>query len=127
MLLADMGAEVIKVEVPGEGDLTRGKGDPESEARGGQPVFFDLNRNKKSLTLNLKTNAGREIFKRFVETTDVLVENYRPAVMDRLGLGYSVLCQINPRSIYCGILGFGKTGPYSSWRLTTKSPRGCQG
>ena len=62
MLLADMGAEVIKVEVPGEGDLTRGKGDPESEARGGQPVFFDLNRNKQSLTLNLKAEAGKEIF-----------------------------------------------------------------
>ena len=74
MLLADMGAEVIKVEVPGEGDLTRGKGDPESEARGGQAVFFDLNRNKKSLTLNLKAEAGKDIFKRLVQTADVLVQ-----------------------------------------------------
>jgi len=97
MLLADMGAEVIKVEVPGEGDLTRGIGDPESEARGGQPVFFDLNRNKKSLTLNLKAAAGKEIFQRLAKTADVLVENYRPDVMDRLGLGYTVLSQINPQ------------------------------
>ena len=115
MLLADMGAEVIKVEVPGEGDLTRGIGDPESEARGGQPVFFDLNRNKKSLTLNLKAVAGKEIFQRLAKTADVLVENYRPDVMDRLGLGYTVLSQINPQLIYCGISGFGKTGPYSLW------------
>jgi CoA:oxalate CoA-transferase len=115
MLLADMGAEVIKVELPGEGDLTRGKGDPESEARGGQSVLFDLNRNKKSVTLNLKADAGKEIFKRFVGTTDVVVENYRPEVMDRLGLGYRVLSQIHPRLIYCGISGFGKTGPYSLW------------
>jgi len=99
MLLADMGAEVIEVEFLGEGDLTRGKGDPESEERGGQPVFFDLNHNKKSLTLNLKAESGKEIFKRFVETADVLMENYRPDVMDRLGLGYSVLSQINPRLI----------------------------
>jgi len=127
MLLADMGAEVIKVEVPGEGDLTRGQGDPESEARGGQPVFFDLNRNKKSLTLNLKTDAGKEIFKRFVETTDVLVENYRPDAMDRLGLGYSVLSQINPRLIYCGISGFGKTGPYSLWPAYDQIAQGMSG
>jgi crotonobetainyl-CoA:carnitine CoA-transferase CaiB-like acyl-CoA transferase len=127
MLLADMGAEVIKVEVPGEGDLTRGRGDPESEARGGQPVFFDLNRNKKSLTLNLKSAAGKEIFKRFVETADILVENYRPDVMDRLGLGYSLLSQINPRLIYCSISGFGKTGPYSLWPAYDQIAQGMSG
>jgi crotonobetainyl-CoA:carnitine CoA-transferase CaiB-like acyl-CoA transferase len=127
MLLADMGAEVIKVEVPGEGDLTRGKGDPESEARGGQPVFFDLNRNKKSLTLNLKADAGKEIFKRLVESADVLVENYRPDVMDRLGLGYLVLSQLNPRLIYCGISGFGKTGPYSLWPAYDQIAQGMSG
>jgi CoA:oxalate CoA-transferase len=127
MLLADMGAEVVKVEVPGEGDHTRGKGDPESEARGGQPVFFDLNRNKKSLTLNLKAEAGKEIFKRLAETADVLVENYRPDVMDRLGLGYTVLCQINPRLIYCGISGFGKTGPYSLWPAYDQIAQGMSG
>ena len=127
MLLADMGAEVIKVEVPGEGDLTRGKGDPESEARGGQPVFFELNRNKKSLTLNLKAEAGKDIFKRLVETADVLVENYRPDVMDRLGLGYTVLCQINPQLIYCGISGFGKTGPYSLWPAYDQIAQGMSG
>jgi crotonobetainyl-CoA:carnitine CoA-transferase CaiB-like acyl-CoA transferase len=127
MLLADMGAEVIKVEVPGEGDLTRGKGDPESEARGGQPVFFDLNRNKKSLALNLKTDEGKEIFKRLVETANVLVENYRPDVMDRLGLGYTILNQINSRLIYCGISGFGKTGPYSLWPAYDQIAQGMSG
>jgi crotonobetainyl-CoA:carnitine CoA-transferase CaiB-like acyl-CoA transferase len=127
MLLADMGAEVIKVEVPGEGDLTRGKGDPESEARGGQPVFFELNRNKKSLTLNLKAEAGKAIFQRLVETADVLVENYRPDVMQRLGLGYTVLSQINPRLIYCGISGFGKTGPYSLWPAYDQIAQGMSG
>jgi crotonobetainyl-CoA:carnitine CoA-transferase CaiB-like acyl-CoA transferase len=127
MLLADMGAEVVKVEVPGEGDLTRGKGDPESEARGGQPVFFDLNRNKKSLALNLKADAGKEIFKRLVETADVVVENYRPDVMDRLGLGYAVLNRINPRVIYCGISGFGKTGPYSLWPAYDQIAQGMSG
>jgi crotonobetainyl-CoA:carnitine CoA-transferase CaiB-like acyl-CoA transferase len=127
MLLADMGAEVIKVEVPGEGDLTRGKGNPESEARGGQSVFFDLNRNKQSLTLNLKAEAGKGIFERLVETTDVVVENYRPEVMDRLGLGYTVLSQINPRVIYCGISGFGKTGPYSQWPAYDQIAQGMSG
>jgi crotonobetainyl-CoA:carnitine CoA-transferase CaiB-like acyl-CoA transferase len=127
MLLADMGADVIKVEVPGEGDLTRGHGDPESEARGGQPVFFDLNRNKKSLTLNLKASAGKEIFKRLAESADVLVENYRPDVMDRLGLGYAILSQINPRLIYCGISGFGKTGPYSLWPAYDQIAQGMSG
>jgi crotonobetainyl-CoA:carnitine CoA-transferase CaiB-like acyl-CoA transferase len=127
MLLADMGADVVKVEVPGEGDLTRGRGDPETEARGGQPVFFDLNRNKKSLTLNLKTNDGKEIFKRLVETADALVENYRPDVMDRLGLGYLTLHQVNPRLIYCGISGFGKTGPYSLWPAYDQIAQGMSG
>ncbi|HSF33844.1 MAG TPA: CoA transferase [Candidatus Tectomicrobia bacterium] len=127
MLLADMGADVVKIEVPGEGDLTRGKGDPESEARGGQPVFFDLNRNKKSLTLNLKSESGKEIFKRLVASADVVVENYRPDVMDRLRLGYSVLSQINPRLIYCGISGFGKTGPYSLWPAYDQIAQGMSG
>jgi crotonobetainyl-CoA:carnitine CoA-transferase CaiB-like acyl-CoA transferase len=127
MILADMGAEVIKIEVPGEGDLTRGKGDPESEARGGQPVFFDLNRNKKSLTLNLKADAGKAIFKRLVQRADVLVENYRPDVMDRLGLGYGVLSELNRRLIYCGISGFGKTGPYSLWPAYDQIAQGMSG
>jgi crotonobetainyl-CoA:carnitine CoA-transferase CaiB-like acyl-CoA transferase len=127
MLIADMGAEVIKVEVPGKGDLTRGIGDPESEARGGQPVLFDLNRNKKSLTLNLKAAAGKEIFQRLAKTADVLVENYWPDVMDRLRLGYTVLSQINPQLIYCGISGFGKTGPYSLWPAYDQIAQGMSG
>jgi crotonobetainyl-CoA:carnitine CoA-transferase CaiB-like acyl-CoA transferase len=127
MLLADMGAEVIKIEMPGEGDLTRGKGDPESEARGGQPVFFDLNRNKKSLTLNLKAEAGKAILKQLTQAADVLVENYRPDVMERLGLGYAVLRDINPRLIYCGISGFGKTGPASLWPAYDQIAQGLSG
>lgn len=127
MILADMGAEVIKVEMPGEGDLTRGKGDPEAEARGGQSVFFDLNRNKKSLTLNLKPEAGKEILKRFVQSADVLVENYRPDVMGRLGLDYHVLNQVNPRLIYCGISGFGQTGPYRLWPAYDQIAQGMSG
>ena len=111
--LSDFGAEVIKVEVPGEGNLTRGIGDPESEARGGQPVFFDLNRNKKSLTLNLKAAAGKEIFQRLAKTADVLVENYRPDVKFRLGIDYDSLSKINPRIILASISGFGQSGPYA--------------
>jgi crotonobetainyl-CoA:carnitine CoA-transferase CaiB-like acyl-CoA transferase len=127
MLLADMGAEVIKIEVPGEGDLTRGTGDAESEARGGQAVFFDLNRNKKSLTLNLKAEAGKDILRRLVHSADILVENYRPDVMERLGLGCAVLRAINPRLIYCGISGFGKTGPASLWPAYDQIAQGMSG
>jgi CoA:oxalate CoA-transferase len=90
-------------------------------------VFFDLNCNKQSLTLNLKAEAGKEIFKRLVETAGVVVENYRPVVMDRLGLGYTVLSQMNPRLIYCGISGFGKTGPYSQWPAYDQIAQGMSG
>jgi formyl-CoA transferase len=110
--LALLGAEVIKVENPKDGDLARKLGtvsELNDQLMG--TSFLAQNANKKSLTLNTKTLEGKEIFKRLVATADVLVENFRPDVMDRLGLGYSVLATINPRLVYCAISGFGKTGP----------------
>ena len=112
MLLADLGADVIKVEPPGGGDQTRGamgfrmKGD---DSLG----FLNMNRNKRSLTLNLKSEAGKAVLLRLVEQADILVENYRPGAMRRLGLGYDVLKEINPRLVYTSISGFGQTGPWA--------------
>ena len=112
MLLADLGADVIKVEPPGGGDQTRGamgfkmKGD---DSLG----FLNMNRNKRSLTLNLKSPAGKAVLLRLVEQADILIENYRPGAMRRLGLGYDVLKEINPRLIYTSISGFGQTGPWA--------------
>jgi len=110
MLLADYGAEVIKIEMPGGGDPTRAIGPfvekDKDRILGG--YFFSINRNKKSLTLNLKTEKGKEIFKELVKKSDVLVENFRPGVLERLGLGYyDVLRKINPRLVYATITGFG--------------------
>ena len=112
MLLADLGADVIKIEPPGSGDQTRGamgfkmKG-PDSMG------FLNMNRNKRSVALNLKTDAGRELLLRMAKDADILVENYRPGAMTRLGLGYEVLKDINPRLIYTSISGFGQTGPWA--------------
>jgi crotonobetainyl-CoA:carnitine CoA-transferase CaiB-like acyl-CoA transferase len=111
--LAHLGAEVIKVEVPGTGDLARQLGaDPALNAIGMGVSFLAQNAGKKSVTANLKTEAGREVLRRLVATADVLVENYRPGVMDRLGIGYEVLKQVRPNLIYCAISGFGQTGPW---------------
>ncbi|MCY4367260.1 MAG: CoA transferase [Chloroflexi bacterium] len=110
MLLADMGADVIKIEKPNGGDDTRRMGPPfTGEWASG---FLALNRNKRSLALNLREEPGREVFKRLLLDSDVVVENFRPGVMDRLGLGYSSLSEIKPGLIYCCISGFGATGPY---------------
>jgi crotonobetainyl-CoA:carnitine CoA-transferase CaiB-like acyl-CoA transferase len=111
MLLADLGAEVVKVEEPGSGEGQR-KIPP--FARGQAYLFLLLNRNKKGITLNLKTEEGREILKELATQVDVLVENFAPGVMARLGLGYPELRQRNPRLIYASISGFGQQGPYSS-------------
>ena len=108
MILADMGAEVLKVERPGKGDSTRAWGD--GDAR--NPFFRYINRNKKSVTLDYKRPAGREVFLRLVQSVDVLVENYRATVMERAGLGYAVLAAANPRLIYAQLTGFGPDGPY---------------
>ena len=111
MLLADMGARVIKVEKPGGGDDTRRMGPP--FLGGESAAFLAMNRNKRSIVLNFKHEDGVAALKRLVKNADVLIENYRDGVMDRLGLGYRDLSQINPALVYCSISGFGRTGPYA--------------
>jgi CoA:oxalate CoA-transferase len=109
-LLADMGAEVIKIEIPARGDELRYHG---VQVNGESAYFVGLNRSKKSLTLDLKTPEGKEIFRRLVKQSDVILENFRPDVMPKLGFAFDALRQINPGIIYCGVSGFGKDGPYA--------------
>ena len=110
--LAQLGADVIKVEVPGSGDLARQLGaDLELNKRLMGASFLAQNAGKRSVTINLKSPAGKEVFYRLVATADVVVENFRPGVMDRLGLGYEVLRKAKANLIYCAISGFGKDGP----------------
>lgn len=111
-LLQDMGAEVIKVEGPRVGDHTRAF-PPFKNGESG--YFFSLNRGKKSIALNLKSENGIRIVKKMVEKVDVVAENFVPGVMERIGLGYDVLKEINPGLIYASIHGFGTWGPYSDW------------
>ncbi|HET8577370.1 MAG TPA: CoA transferase, partial [Methylomirabilota bacterium] len=110
--LADMGADVIKIEPPGEGEPTRQLG--YAQQNGHSASFMTINRNKRGLTADLKRPEGVEIIRRLARTADVFVQNYRPGVVERLGLGYEALRAVNPRLIYCSISGFGATGPYSS-------------
>lgn len=110
MLLADMGAEVVKIEPPPMGDDSRQWGPP--FIGGISTYFLSVNRNKKSLGLNLKTVEGRQILSKLIERADVLIENFRPGVLDKLGFGYEAVSKANPRVIYCSISGFGHTGPY---------------
>lgn len=108
LALADMGAEVIKIEPPGQGDETRSF----PPFRDGESHYFiSINRGKKSIVIDLKSEDGVKLVKDLVMECDVLVENYRPGVMDRLGLGYETLSELNPGLIYCSISGFGLTGP----------------
>jgi CoA:oxalate CoA-transferase len=110
--LALLGAEVIKIENPSDGDLARKLGNvPDYNKKLMGTSFLAQNSNKKSITLNLKFEEGKEIFRKLVETADVIVENFRPGVMERLGFSYENLGKINPRIIYCAISGFGQTGP----------------
>jgi crotonobetainyl-CoA:carnitine CoA-transferase CaiB-like acyl-CoA transferase len=110
--LAQLGAEVIKIENPVGGDLARKLGNvPELNDKNMGTSFLAQNSNKKSLTLNLKGEKAKEIFIKLIKTSDILVENFRPGVMDRLGLSYRYLNGINPKLIYCAISGFGQTGP----------------
>jgi crotonobetainyl-CoA:carnitine CoA-transferase CaiB-like acyl-CoA transferase len=112
--LALLGAEVIKIENPKDGDLARKLGIvPDYNKKLMGTSFLAQNSNKKSVTLNTKTAEGKDIFKRMVKDADILVENFRPGVMNRLGLGYDTLREINPRLVYCSISGFGQTGPDS--------------
>jgi CoA:oxalate CoA-transferase len=110
MLLSDMGAEVIKVERPEVGDIARGNG---PLVRGQSTYFLSLNRGKKSITLDLTTERGIELFLRLVETADVLVENFTPGTMERLGLSYERVRERNPGIIYVAGSGFGQSGPYA--------------
>jgi crotonobetainyl-CoA:carnitine CoA-transferase CaiB-like acyl-CoA transferase len=110
MSLGDMGAEVIKVEEPGKGDDTRGW----PPFAGGEATYFlSVNRNKKSLTLNMKPPEGQAILRALIARADVVLENFRPGTMERLGFGYERLARENPRLIYCSISGFGESGPES--------------
>jgi len=109
MLLADMGARVIKVERPGHGDDTRAWGPP---FVGKETAYFlSINRNKESLTLDFKNTEGREILAKLISKSDVVVENFRPGAMARLGLDYSTLAARHPRLVFCSISGFGQDGP----------------
>ena len=109
MLLADMGAAVVKIENTAGGDPFRKWA---QEPRMYSPLFRSYNRNKRSMTLNLRDPEGKEIFLKMAGEADVVIENYRPGVMDRLELGYERLNDLNPRLVYCGISAFGQTGPY---------------
>ena len=109
MQLGDMGAEVIKVEQPGKGDDTRAFAPP---YQGDQAAYFlSINRNKRSITLDMKSEAGKAVLWRLIEKSDILVENFRPGAMDRLGFGYEAVRKRRPALVYASISGFGQTGP----------------
>lgn len=112
MLLADMGARVIKIEQPGRGDDTRAWGPP--FVHGESAYFLSINRNKESLTLDLKHASSRAVLDALLARADVLVENFRPGTMERLGWGYDDVARRFPRIVYCSISGFGQTGPRSA-------------
>jgi len=109
MMLGDLGAEIIKVEEPHVGDPTRWS--PPMIA-GQSAAFLQVNRNKKSIAIDLKRVEGREIFLKLVERADVVLDQFRPGVVDRLGIGYAAVSQINPRIVYCSLTGFGQDGPH---------------
>ena len=111
MLLADMGARVIKIEQPGKGDDTRAWGPPFLE--GESAYFLSINRNKESVTLDFKKREGRAILDRLIAKSDVLVENFRPGTLTRMGLDFNTLHAAHPRLVYCSVSGFGQTGPRS--------------
>ena len=112
MLLSDMGADVIKIEKPNGGDDTRRYGPPFIE--GESAAFLTLNRNKRSIVLDLKSEQGIAVVRRMLEDADVMIHNFRPGVVDRMGLGYDDVSALNPAIVYCTVSGFGTTGPYSS-------------
>jgi crotonobetainyl-CoA:carnitine CoA-transferase CaiB-like acyl-CoA transferase len=109
LLLADLGMEVLKVEDPEQGDYTRGIAPIRKKD---SAIFLALNRNKKSIKLNLKIREGKEIFYKLIQSYDIILESFRPGVMDRLGIGYQELKKRNPRIILCSLSGYGQDGPY---------------
>ena len=116
MMLGDLGADVVKVERPGRGDDSRGwgppfVGTPYGPYPGESAYFIAANRNKRSVTINLKHNAGQEVVRRLAGVADVLVENFRTGTLDKMGLGYDNLRPLNPGLVYCSITGYGRTGP----------------
>ena len=118
MMLGDLGADVIKLERPGSGDESRGWGPPFVGApygpyRGESAYFLATNRNKRSITVNLKSPDGQDIVRRLAGSVDVFMENFRTGILERMGLGYEDLKAVNPRLIYCSISGYGRTGPYA--------------
>lgn len=112
MMLGDMGAEIIKIEQPGTGDETRGWGPPFAP-NSDSAYFMAINRNKKSITLNLKHEEGKKILKELILKSDILVENFRVGTLDKLGFSYKEVEKMNPKMIYCSITAFGDTGPYA--------------
>lgn len=113
MLLGDMGADVIKVEEPARGDLARDLGN--QFVNGESVQFMSQNRNKRSLRLDLKSAEGKAVFLRMAKTADVIVENFRPGTVDRLGVGYEAVRAVNPKIIYASASAFGQSGPYAAW------------
>jgi formyl-CoA transferase len=118
MMLGDLGADVIKVERPGSGDESRGWGPPfvgqsDDNLPGESTYFLSVNRNKRSITVNLKSSEGQEVIQRLASLCDVLVENFRTGVLEKLGLGYEDMKKLNPSLVYCSISGYGRTGPYA--------------
>jgi formyl-CoA transferase len=111
MNLADMGADVIKIEPPGEGEPTRQLG--AAQKNGHSATFMTMNRGKRGLAVDLKQPEGVQIVRKLAAAADVFVQNYRPGVVERLGLGHADLSKLNPRLVYCQISGFGNTGPYA--------------
>jgi crotonobetainyl-CoA:carnitine CoA-transferase CaiB-like acyl-CoA transferase len=109
-LLGDLGADVVKIEKPGRGDAIRyAQGDESMEV--GSLNFWGLNRSKRGITIDIATEEGKDLVKRMAAQSDVVLENFRPGVMDRQGIGYAVLSALNPRLVYCSITAFGPTGP----------------
>jgi hypothetical protein len=134
LMLADFGANVIKVEDTGRGDYARWTHPMICNTMVDDTIsayFMALNRNKRSMKVNLKAPEGREIFLKLAKDADVVFESFRPGVMDRLGVGYGALRQINPRIVYCALSGYGQDGPYRETHpamisITLRSPE-CSG
>ncbi len=112
MMLADMGADVVKVEMPGRGDDSRAWGPPWAGTE--SAYYLSANRNKRSITLNFRTEGGRRVLLDLVKRADVFIENFIPGTLDRLGLGYNDLRKVNPGLVYCSVSGYGYDGPYAT-------------